>query len=159
MLLICAMSPSSAGTAPAGAWHVLEPATLRSGEADKITLALKSHVVAPQPGSKANIIEIPLGKTPKLTGGSFLPPNAVPTGRSFAAAFPKRWEPPGTSRQRGCTGLPSVPKHTRFAADHMPRVFAARLETFSHASVATAMDWHYAMVRAHSTLRASLPQL
>lgn len=32
---------------------------------------------------------------------------------------------------------------------------AARLETFSHASVATAMDWHYAMVRTHSTLHAT----
>lgn len=24
-----------------------------------------------------------------------------------------------------------------------------RLDKFSHASVSTAMDWHYAMVRAH----------
>ena len=53
-----------------------------------------------KPALKDDVIEIDLGKTPKLTGGSFLPPNAKPSGGgSFAAGFPKRWAPPGTHQR------------------------------------------------------------
>ena len=91
---------------------------VRAGEADKAALAVVSYTAARTQPAKDDVIEVPLGKTPKLTGGSFLPPNANPNGRSFAAAFPKRWEPPGTSRQRARAVLP---QYGRPAADSETR--------------------------------------
>ena len=109
---------------------------LRAGEADKAALAGVSYTAARSQPAKDDVIEIPLGKTPKLTGGSFLPPNANPKGGSFAAAFPKRWEPPGTSRQRARAvllqyGRPVTDSETR-ACRSAAGDFLARLSGHSH---------------------------
>ena len=130
---------------------VLAPAMLVRDGGDGVPVGVgggvvSSYPLARGPASTDSVIEIPLGKTPKLAGGTFLPPNAKPRGGSFAAGFPKQWGAPGTAHSR--TARP--PQHAPLLTPKLMAV-AARLEEFSHASVSTAMDWHYAMVRAHGT--------
>lgn len=85
---------------------VLAPAMLVRDGGDGVPVGVgggvvSSYPLARGPASTDSVIEIPLGKTPKLAGGTFLPPNAKPRGGSFAAGFPKQWGAPGTSQQDG----------------------------------------------------------
>ena len=83
---------------------VLAPAMLSRDGGEGVPAGVggvvSSNPWAREPASTdSTIIEIPLGKTPKLVGGAFLPPNTKPRGASFAAGFPKQWGAPGTSQQ------------------------------------------------------------